>query len=241
MPPFRRVVLETTGLADPAPILFSLVGDPVLRHKFAAGAVIATVDALHVRAQLARFAECRKQVALADRLVVTKADLANPAAVIDTIAAVRSLNPAATICDALSDPNLLLDGPAAAWSNHISPPDRHAEHSHDVRAVTITLDRPVDWSAFSVWLSLLLHAHGDRILRVKALLDLAAWPTPVVLNGVHHLIHPPIHLPAWPEGPRASQLVVIAQNLDAVAIESSLLTFLAAEDAAKLPVVAAAV
>jgi G3E family GTPase len=232
VPPFRRVVLETTGLADPAPILFSLVGDPVLRHKFAAGAVIATVDALHGRAQLARFAECRKQVALADRLVVTKADLADPAAAIDTIAAVRSLNPAATICDTLSDPNLLLDGPATAWSGDPSSPDRHAEHSHDVHAVTITLDRPVDWSAFSVWLSLLLHAHGDKILRVKALLDLAAWPTPVVLNGVHHLIHPPIHLPAWPAGPRASRLVVIAQNLDAEAIESSLLTFLAAESAA---------
>ena len=79
-------------------------------------------------------------------------------------------------------------------------------------AVTITLDRPVEWSAFAVWLSLLLHAHGDKILRFKALLDLAAWPAPVVLNGVHHLIHPPIHLSALAGGPRASRLVVIAQG-----------------------------
>ena len=132
--------------------------------------------------------------------------------------------------------NVLLDGSAAAWATSLSLPRRWkagsaAEHSADVRAVTITLDRPVEWSAFAVWLSLLLHAHGDKILRFKALLDLAAWPAPVVLNGVHHLIHPPIHLSAWPAGRRASQLVVIAQGLDVQAIEPSLRAFLATEAA----------
>ena len=229
MPPFRRVVLETTGLADPAPILFSLVGDPVLRHKFAAGAVVATVDALHGRAQLARFAECRKQIALADRLVVTKTDLADAAAVADTMTALRRLNPAAEIIDGHRR-DLLLDGPAAAWSH---PPQARESTGGSTATmcedVTITLDRPVEWSAFAVWLSLLLHAHGEKILRFKALLDLAAWPAPVVLNGVHHLIHPPIHLSAWPAGRRASRLVVIAQELDVEAIAPSLRAFLAAE------------
>jgi G3E family GTPase len=227
VPPFRRVVLETTGLADPAPILFSLVGDPVLRHRFAAGVVIATVDALHGRAQLARFAECRKQIALADRLVITKTDLADGAAVAGTTTALRQLNPAAEITDVHRDMSLLL-APALSV-----PPDRRrlrrkAEHSHDVRAVTITLEQPVEWSAFAVWLSLLLHAHGEKILRFKALLDLAAWPAPVVLNGVHHLIHPPIHLAKWPAGRRASRLVVIAQALAVEGIEPSLRSFLGA-------------
>ena len=82
----------------------------------------------------------------------------------------------------------------------------------------------------SVWLSLLLHAHGERILRVKALLDLDEWPNPVVLDAVHHLIHPPIHLHAWPSGARTSRLVVIAQDLEMERIEPSLRMFLAAED-----------
>jgi G3E family GTPase len=106
---------------------------------------------------------------------------------------------------------------------HIPP----ADHTPDVASIAITLDRPLEWSAFAVWLSLLLHAHGDRMLRFKALLDVADWPAPVALNGIHHLIHPPIHLPAWPAGPRCSRLVFIAQGMEMAPIERSLRGFLA--------------
>jgi G3E family GTPase len=239
------VVLETTGLADPAPVLFTLVGDPLLRHKFKAGLIVATVDALHARAQWSRFAECRKQIALADRLVVTKTDLAGAVATEQTTTALRNLNPTAVIRDAhaLDDAGRLLDGPAHNLWSDVAALDAAgigaatdptsvastADHSHGVRAVSIVLDRPLAWSAFSVWLSLLLHAHGERILRVKALLDLEEWPNPVVLDAVHHLIHPPIHLNAWPLGARTSRLVVIAQDLEMQRIEPSLRAFLAAE------------
>jgi G3E family GTPase len=245
IPAFRRVVLETTGLADPAPVLFTLVGDPLLRHKFNPGLVVATVDALHARAQWSRFAECRKQIALADRLVVTKADLAGTDATEQTTTALRRLNPTAAIYDAhaLDDAGRLLDAPAHNfWSDvaaervagiglvrYPASLPSTADHSHGVRAVSIVLDRPLAWSAFSVWLSLLLHAHGERILRVKALLDLEGWPNPVVLDAVHHLIHPPIHLSAWPSSARTSRLVVIAEDLEMERIEPSLRAFLAAE------------
>ena len=95
VPVFGRVILETTGLADPAPVLFTLAADPVLRHRFAAGAVLATVDAVHGLRQLARHPECRKQVAVADRLIVTKRDLAEPNEVATATAALTRLNPAA--------------------------------------------------------------------------------------------------------------------------------------------------
>ena len=99
LPPFRRAILETTGLADPAPVLFTLAGDPVLRHKFEAGAVIATVDAVHAVKQLDRYPECRKQVAVADRLVITKSDMADPGAVANLTAELARLNPAAHVLD----------------------------------------------------------------------------------------------------------------------------------------------
>ena len=130
VPPFRRVVLETTGLADPAPVLFTLVGDPILRHKFEAGAVLALVDALNAPAQLSRYAECRKQIAVADRLVVSKTDLAGAGAMAAMAKLVRSLNPGAEIFDAaaLDALDALLDCPATAfrgWSTDAS--------SHPVR------------------------------------------------------------------------------------------------------------
>jgi G3E family GTPase len=241
VPAFSRVVLETTGLADPAPLLLTLAGDPLLRHKFKGGLVVATIDALHAGMQWSRFAECRKQIALADRLVVTKADLAGADASEQVTTALRRLNPTAVIRDAhaLDDVGRLLDGaPENFWAEDAAgiraAPDRAStspipDHSYGVSALSIVLDRPLAWAAFSVWLSLLLHAYGERILRVKALLDLEEWPNPVVLDAVHHLIHPPIHLHAWPCGVRTSRLVVIAQDLEMERIEPSLRAFLAAE------------
>ncbi len=233
VPLFRRVVLETTGLADPSPILFTLVGDPQLRHKFEAGSVIATIDVVHGLSQLERFVESRKQVAAADRLVLTKTDLADSDSMRRTLAALESLNPSAQVSDVHAPGMLanLLSDPArsaTAWMAADPTQGATADHTADVRAIAITLDEPIEWSPFAVWLSLLLHAHGDRILRVKALLNVRDWPTPVALHGVHHLIHPPAHLAVWPPGPRHSRLVFIAQDLDVGRIEASLRAFLGA-------------
>ena len=234
VPPFARVVLETTGLADPAPILFTLAADPVLRHRFERGLVVTTVDAVHGAAQLGRFPEARKQVALADRIVVTKQDLADGAALGAHLAA---LNPAAELAGL--DDDLLADRPgfagdplarlgrAAPFLPALDVP-AEAEHTSDIAAVVAVRDRPVDWAAFGVWTSLLLHAHGDRILRFKALLDVEGWPAPVALHGVHHLMHPPQHLARWPVSISGSRIVLIGERLDGVAVQRSLDRFLAA-------------
>ena len=228
VPPFRRVVLETTGLADPAPVLFTLSADPALRHKFARGVVATTFDATHGPAQLARHPEARKQVALADRIVLTKTDLEG-ADVRALSTAVRRINPAAAILDTqdAATPAGLLEheGSLSTGFHAEALPD----HSSDIASVAIVLDRPLAWAPFSVWLSLLLHAHGEKILRHKALLDVVGSPGPVVLDGVHHLIYPPRHLDAWPAGPRQSRLVFIAQGLRMERIEPSLRAFLAGE------------
>ena len=243
LPPFGRVILETTGLADPAPVLFTLAADPVLRHRFTAGVVIATVDAIHGARQLARHPECRKQVAVADRLVVAKRDIADPDDVAKLTTELAQLNPAAEIRDAqaldtlepLFATRLVLHTSAHNLGNQPVP---RADHTSDIAALALTLDRPIEWSPFSVWLSLLLHAHGENVLRFKALLDVAGWRGPVVLDGIHHLIHPPIHLPEWPEGARMSRIVIIAQGIPMHRIESSLRDFLAKHAARREPTVA---
>jgi G3E family GTPase len=267
VPPFSRVVMETTGLADPAPIAFTLVANPMLRHKFERGVIVATLDAVHGLAQLARYPEARKQIAVADRIVLTKTelDVANTRACLED--AICSLNPAAVVRDATekATPAELLDYAGAsldyAYGVHKSErrfvtdpmtglakklggirPDLEqifladapqAEHSANITSVAIRLDDAVQWSAFAVWLSLLIHAHGEKLLRFKALLDVAGWPGPVVLDAIHHMVHPPRHLAAWPDGPRHSRLVFIAQGLDLERIEPSLRSFLGGKYAAQ--------
>ncbi len=243
VPPFGRVILETTGLADPAPVLFTLAADPVLRHRFAAGAVLVTVDAVHGLRQLTRHPEAVKQVAVADRLIVTKRDIASQDDVARLTAALARLNPAAEILDAQAlnalEP-LLAMRPALDTSAHNlgNQPAPQADHTNDIAALALTLDRPIEWSPFAVWLSLLLHTHGENVLRFKALLDVAGWRGPVVLDGIHHLIHPPLHLAAWPAGSRQSRIVIIAQDLPMHRIESSLRDFLAKHAASREPTVA---
>ncbi len=241
LPPFRRAILETTGLADPAPVLFTLASDPLIRHKFEAGAAIATVDAVHGIEQLNRYPECRKQVAAADRLVITKSDIAEPGKIAQLTVELARLNPAADILDtqALGTPASLLETRALPGRTVAVPavaqnmgsdraiPMQQAEHTPAVAALSFTLEDPIEWSPFSVWLSLLLNAHGERVLRFKALLNVSGWSGPVALDGIHHLIHPPVHLPAWPAGPRTSRVVVIAQGIDMPRIETSLRNFLA--------------
>ena len=209
------------------------VGYPDHRHA---------ADVVH--RQLTRHPECRKQVTVADRLIVTKRDIAEPDEVAQLTAALTRLNPAAEILDPQARDAL---EPLLA-ARHIGDATAHdlgshattrAEHSGDIATLALTLDRPIEWAPFAVWLSLLLHAHGENVLRFKELLDVAGWSAPVVLDGIHHLIHPPIHLAAWPAGPRLSRIVIIAQGLPMHRIERSLRDFLAKHAQNREPTVAA--
>jgi len=224
IPRFTRVVVETTGVADPAPILATLVSEPLVRHQYALESVIATVDAQHGL----RGEESERQVAAADVLVVTKADLADPAGVERGLG---ELNPVATVVRAVHgdvDAALLLGGrkdacgesPQAVSARRVA----HHRHENEVSAVSLVLDGPIDWLGFGVWLTMLLHVRGREILRVKGLLDVGG-AGPLLVDAVQHVVHPPVHLDAWPDDDRRSRLVLIGRRLDAEHLERSLRAF----------------
>jgi G3E family GTPase len=218
IPPFRRVVVETTGLADPTPILNTLLTEPMLRHQVVLDGVVATIDAVHGL----RGSESVKQAAVADTLVVTKVDMASTEKVGREL---RRLNPAAEILEAAFgdvDPARLFGRPARD-PRDLPFEEEHA-HGHDVRAFALFLDEEIDWTAFGIWLTMLLQARGQDVLRVKGLLNVGG-PGPVLLNCVQHVVHPPEHLDAWPDEDRRSRIVFIGRDLERDALEASLRAF----------------
>ena len=218
IPAFGRVVVETTGLADPAPILYTLLGDPVVKHHFELERVITTVDAQHGL----RGEESVKQAAVADRLVVTKPDLTDPAVLMREL---RRLNPAAEIIESvLGDlaPGDLFDGDDRDPRDLVF--DEAPAQDHEVRAVCLTFEEPLDWTAFGIWLTMLLQARGGDVLRVKGLLDVGA-EGPLVINGVQHVVHPPEHLPAWADDDQRSRVVFIGRGFSRDELERSLTAF----------------
>ncbi|MGH7326406.1 MAG: CobW family GTP-binding protein [Candidatus Rokuibacteriota bacterium] len=245
IPRFDRLAIETTGLADPAPIIFTLMAEPVLRHHFRVGHVVTTVDAVNGAMHLAQHPESVKQVAVADRIVLTKTDLAGRAPAEALRTACRRYNPVAPIFEPAVDPigpdELFTDdladpsGPgrdARRWlgaaaaatapetaAGHVSPHDR------DIYSFSVTVDHALDWTAFGIWLTMLLHAHGEDVLRVKGMLQVVGVPAPVVIHGVQHLVHPPVHLDAWPTADRGTRLVFIVRKLSRQVIERSLAAF----------------
>lgn len=229
--PFERVVIETTGLADPVPIIAGFSTDPSLRWHFKLGAVVTVVDAVNGAANLGRFEEATRQVALADRLVVSKVDL-DPEAATSLARRLADINPTAMLhLSAATDPapSWLLSGdPHRAGAVELGPHAAGAGHAHHTGGMVtfcLTADTPLDWASFGLWLSLLLHRHGADILRVKGLLQVRGVDRPVVVQSVQHLVHRPLHLEAWPEGRPRTRLVVIGHRLDRAAIERSFHAF----------------
>jgi G3E family GTPase len=252
VPRFGRLVIETTGLADPTPILSTVLHDPVLRHHFHLGNVVATVDGVNGLANLGEHEETVKQAAVADRLVVTKTDLADPVTLAALRAALWRLNPSAELLEAVHgeiDAGRVLG--EEAWREETRSAEvrrwlaaeagsidgRHDDHKDghdhsadrnrhgDIRAFVLSLDRPIEWAAFGIWLTLLLHRHGNDILRVKGILNVAGSDRPVVVQGVQHLVHRPLHLEAWPFEDRRSRLVFIARRIDERTLRESLERF----------------
>jgi G3E family GTPase len=235
VPPYRRILIETTGLADPAPIVATLLNDPELRHHYRLGAVITTVDAVNGPTDVATREEARRQVALADHLVITKTDLVTPAVLAGVREQLLGVNPRAGIVDVgAADAALLravdvydpaaLPADVARWLAGASHSATHA-HGMPYDSIGVTVDEAIDWTAFGLWLTMLLHVHGTRILRVKGLLNVAGSDTPVVVNGVQHLVHPPFHLARWPDADRRSRLVFITEGLAPEALSASLAVF----------------
>jgi G3E family GTPase len=232
VPLFRRLVIESTGLADPLPVLSTLRADPVLRHHFRAAGVVTTVDAVNGLMQLDRYVESMRQAAIADVIALTKTDIAGDAAVMPLQARLGALNPQAPVFRVAEGP-LPVEALLAAGRSPfkaIGEPDGTFAHTK-VRAVSIVVEEPLDWSSFGVWLTMLLNRHGARILRVKGLLSLRGEARPVAVHGVQSLVHAPTHLATWPDGDRRSRLVFIVEGLDGELIRRSFAAFARLGDA----------
>jgi len=233
IPAFKRVILETTGLADPAPILATLNNDVQLRGRFHIGLVVTLVDASHAALQERLHPEWLAQVAAADRLLLSKIDrVDNGDGLRQHLAALNAGTPILNASEVHSGDQLLLgDGLRSAtpavevgrWRLHqaSSTPSTHGA----AQVCCLTFDQPLDWVGFGVWLSMLLRCHGERILRVKGLLNVNASSAPIVIHGVQHCLHAPVHLPAWPGTERQSRLVFILRGLDPALLRRSFEVF----------------
>ena len=240
IPAFARVVVETTGLADPAPIMQAILSETTLVPWFRLGQVITTVDAVNGEQTLARHREAGQQLATADRLILTKTDLIGESEGDALGDKLRAMNPSASLlvsrkaqlpaAEILREANGSWRAPMPAQlgpildSVHGSSAQPHA-HGHDdaIKTFTVPLQQPVDWPAFVDWLELLLASRGDSILRVKGLLAVTDDARPVVVQGVQHVLYPIEHLPAWPDASaRPGWIVFIARDLTQRAIENSI-------------------
>jgi G3E family GTPase len=216
VPQFKRILIETSGLADPGPILQTFTTDRALGGEFHVEVVAAVVDAVGGLDTLAWSAEARKQIILADRLVVSKTDLAKPQALRRLTARLTALNPHAAVHTAVDgdlDPRCLLEAdarsPAADAAALRSGFVAEAEHSDGIVSFVLTDDAPLPWDAFARGMETLIALRGGDLLRVKGLLNVAGCRGPVVVHVVQHLAHPPVELAAWPGKDRASRLVFI--------------------------------
>jgi G3E family GTPase len=239
---FRRVVIETTGLADPASVLHAVMAHPYLVRRYRLDGLVTVVDAVNGGGTLDRHQEALKQAAMADRIVLTKTDLAPEDDAAALRARLKALNPVAIVSDAakgeatadgllnagLYDPaqkipdvkrwlkEAEVDEAEHAHHHHDGEHDHHhAHHDDKIRTFSIATDKPIPASTIEMFLDFLRATHGPKLLRLKGIVQLAEEPDePLILHAVQHIIHPPARLPAWPDDDHRSRLVCVTYDLD---------------------------
>jgi len=253
LPRFKRLIIETSGLADPEQVLLSLLGSPIARRFLWLDRIIATVDAEHGLDQLAHHREASKQARLADRLVITKSDLVE-AAKLDALQEELGLINGAAPQLLRQDPGLNLDaifsplfmapddGPSllGAWvMKHSSDGlrigslqgDGHEAHHHDRRhgrhSTVLTADRPIDWREFHLWLGAEQRRLDTALLRVKGIVNVGTAAEPVVVHAVQSTLHVPVSLAQWPDADRSTRIVFILAEDRVAEVELSWAAFLA--------------
>ncbi|MGE0602496.1 MAG: GTP-binding protein [Xanthobacteraceae bacterium] len=247
--PFNRVVIETTGIADPASVIHIIMTQPYLTLRYRLDGVVTLVDAVNGMKTLDEHIEAVKQAAMADRIVITKTDLPEGAAALPALRErLKKLNPAAIVLEGqppvaelinagLYNPDSKIPD-VARWlreeaviaaeedahhhEHHHGHDHGHHHHHHDqasrhdasITAFSIATDTPIPLNTLEMFLDLMRSAHGDKILRMKGIVQLADDPErPVVFHVVQHLMHPPARLEAWPDADRRSRIVCITKDL----------------------------
>lgn len=230
VPPFSRVIVETTGLADPAPLLQVLLRDSFVSHYFELAALVTTVDAVFGASQLETQREAIKQIALADRVVITKADVASADSLAHARRAIAALNPHASV-HLSQDPSfdverVLLEpavrAPSSSRDSEITLTGASADrHDASVRSTSFVTDRAVHWAGLAGWSELVRNEFGSKLLRCKGLVRIHGLDTPVLVQGVQTVFAQPTRLPAWPSDDRRTRLVCITQGVPKEWVDAS--------------------
>jgi G3E family GTPase len=253
VPDFKRVIIETTGLADPAPIMHTLIEMPLVSARYSLAGVVTTVDAEHGDAQLDQHIESVKQAAVADRIVLTKTDRVSRASVEALRTRLRKLNPGAQIFEAVSgeiNPSVLFNTglyqpgqktpdvqawlraeayrplvatTSAAPFKRAAPAVRHDDRFH---AFAVVFDQPIVWQQLVDALETLTTLRGDQLLRIKGIVNVAREERPRAIHAVQHTIYPVAQLAAWPDDDRTTRMVFITRDLDESFIRDTLASFL---------------
>ena len=263
LPPFKRVVIETTGLADPIPIITCLMQDPLFKHVYRLESLVTTVDAIYGSSQLDTHPEAVRQAAVSDKIVITKTDLADPSTVTALRKRLNSFNPGAWVTTAINGevtPNELFDSvnydpksktlDVQRWLNEeaYTPSDvhkhEHSDHGHghdhpidvnrhdeNIVSFCIYIDYPVAWHTFLNWFEDLANEKGERLLRVKGLVNIIGEDNPYVIHCVQATRHTPFMLPAWPDDDRRSRIVFITHKLSKEEVMGSLDALVTLKDA----------
>lgn len=247
---FDRVVIETTGLADPAPIIHTVMADEKLKRQYALQSVVTLVDGCNGFHTLEAQPEASKQAAVADRLLISKSDLVDPDELAQLVVRLHKLNPATEPVvltpDAFDADELfanrafnpdLKSGDVRAWLNaeaysgggQEDHRHHHHDHHHDInrhderiRSVCLTIDEPLPAEVFDGWLDLLVTFNGVNVLRVKGIINLEELDTPLVIHGVQHIWHPPAILERWPSDDRRSRIVFIVRDIEETELRTML-------------------
>jgi G3E family GTPase len=239
---FDRVFVETTGLADPVPVLHTLQTDGMLGAQYRLDCVVTLVDAVNGPRNLDDTPEAAKQAAVADRIVITKSDIAPPAAVAELEARLQRMNPYAArmiAVDGEVDVAFLRDvGPRSTraakdidrWLSPLGEPRpegaylgervRAGTHDASIGSFCLWFDKPFSWDSFSAAVQVLTSLRGSDLLRVKGLVNVEGERGPVVVQGAQHVFHPPVTLEVWPSDDRRSRIVFIGRNLSRESVES---------------------
>jgi len=220
VPSFERVIIETSGLADPGPLLQTFASDRALGEEFHLQALVTVIDAPNGARNLASAPEAREQVALADRIVLTKSDLADPAELLAQLADLTAA-PVERAVNGAIDPAYLLDE-RLDLPVRIPEHDHAHAHSHGIDSFAITFDKPLAWPAFEQAMAVLTALRGADLLRVKGIVAVEGVRGPVVVHAVQHTSHRPIELQEWPDADRISRLVFITRGIGRAEIENLL-------------------
>jgi G3E family GTPase len=212
IPAFERVIIETSGAADPAPLLNVLIGHPLVTGSYAFEATVCAVDAQHFLASRKEYPELDKQAAVAERIYITKRDLADAGPVLEFL---RELNPQAELVDSVAA-LFSVQGKARKYRVSIETKGRirSREHFSGIRAHAFRPTPPVTWAGWSAWSRLVAAEFGAKLIRVKGLLEMEDTGEIAFVQGVQGVFHPPQRFREWPGGSEGNRLVCIARDLD---------------------------